>query len=267
MTMDKVLYDKIISANIDVHKKEARVYETIHAFGMNWYAQRVLNDDLREIFKAAPGKRACDLGCGTGNVTTKLLYAGYDITAVDLSGEMITQLNKKISGKKNLNTFCMNIDRFLREKQDKYDIIIIYAVLHHMPDYLNTISMALDHLSDRGMLYLVDGIHRQKLNEFYEFIRRCFLKADRQLYVLLHGEKELIYNHGIDYSFFDYHCNAAGTSGLDVDKIKGLIEEKGFYKLINFSPCNIGMYVGFLAMLDDRVPFPKNCFRLIARKG
>ncbi len=114
--MDKSLYDKIISANIKVHEKEAKVYEAIHAFGMNWYAQRILNDDLREIFKAAPGKKACDLGCGTGNVTSKLLGAGYDVTAVDLSEEMITQLNNKIRGKKNLNTFCMNIDRFLQEK-------------------------------------------------------------------------------------------------------------------------------------------------------
>ncbi len=79
-------------------------------------------------------------------------------------------------------------------------------------------------------------------------------------------KKELIYNHGIDYAFSDYHCNAAGTNGLDIDKIRGLIESRGL-KLINFSPCNIGMYLGFLAMLDDRVSVSKNCFRLIARKG
>ncbi len=264
--MDKSLYNKIISANIDVHKKEAEFYDIIHTFGLNWYAQEVLKNDIQKIVRIAPGKKACDLGCGTGNVTMKLLDAGCDVTVVELSKAMLSQLNKKINTRKKINTFCMNIDEFLSATVDKYDIVIINATLHHMPDYLDTISMALNHLSDNGVLYIMDGAHREKINKYYEFIRRCFLGLDKKLYTFFRGNREIIYNHGIDYTYSDYHCNAAGTNGLDVAKIKELIKEKGL-KLIDFASYNIGMFVGTLAILDDMLSISKNSFRLLAKKN
>jgi len=263
--MDKSLYDKIISANVEVHEKEAKLYDTIHTFGSNWYVQNVLKQDLRKIVKLASGKKACDLGCGTGNVTRRLLRAGCDVTAVDLSEAMLAQLRKHLGTENSLKVFCNNIDQFLVETQERYDIITINAVLHHMPDYINTISVALKHLSAGGVIYIVDRTHRKKINKCYEFIRKCFFWADRRVFTFTHRNKEIIYNHGIDYTFSDYHCNAAGTNGLDAGKIKKLLESNGM-KLINFYGYNIGMYLGISAMLDDMLSISKNCFRLLAQK-
>lgn len=264
MAIDRKLYDKIISENIEVHKKEAELYDVIHTFGANWFAQKKLKSDIERIIKLAPGKKACDLGCGTGNVTEKLLDNGCDVTAVDLSEPMLLQLNKKV-GANNLKVICKNIDEFLTKSVDRYDIITMNAVLHHMPDYLDTISKAVEHLSTGGILYIMDGIHRENINRAIEFIRRCFLWIDKKIYITTYGNGNVIYNHGIDYTYSDYHCNAAGTNGLYINKIKGLIKGRGL-ELVNISGYNVGMFIGTLAMLDNMLPISKNCFRLIARK-
>lgn len=263
--MDKILYDKIISANLEVHEKEAKLYDIIHTFGANWHAQRMLKNDISMIIELAGGKNACDLGCGTGNVTERLLAASCNVSAVDLSESMLSQLSAKIVRVENLKIFRMNIDEFLAESAEVYDIVTIYAALHHMPNYLGTLSSALNCLSPGGLLYIVDGIHREKMNKCREFFKRCLLRIDRGLYTFIYGNKEIIYNHGIDYAYSDYHCNAAGTNGLDLGKIKSLIESRGF-KIINFYNYSLGMYIGIFAMLDNMLSISNNCFRLIAQK-
>lgn len=42
-----------------------------------------------------PGNTLLDLGCGTGNITIPLAQKGYQITAVDLSAEMLAQAKRK----------------------------------------------------------------------------------------------------------------------------------------------------------------------------
>lgn len=263
MAIDRKLYDKIIQANIEVHKKEAEHYDIIHAFGSNWYAQKKLKNDIEKIVRLSPDKKACDLGCGTGNVTKRLLDNGCTVTAVDLSESMLHQLKKRVNANK-VKIFCMNIDKFLKINTDKYDIITINAVLHHMPDYLDTISKAVDHLTVGGVIYLVDGTHREKVNRILEFVRSCFLALDRKVYIAIYGNRKSVYDHGIDYTCSDYHCNKAGTNGLDIIKIKELINKRGL-ELVSFSDYGVGMYIGTLAMFDNLLPFSKNCFRLIAR--
>ena len=263
--MDKILYDKIIAANIEVHEKEAKLYDIIHTFGSNWHAQTILSNDISKIIEVAPGRKACDLGCGTGNVTEKLLNAGCEVDAVDLSESMLSQLNNKVGKGGSLKVFRMNIDEFLAESAQVYDIVTIYAALHHMPNYLETISRVLNHLSPGGLLYIVDGVHRRKVNKYRVFLNRCMLRIDRMVYTSIYGNREIIYNHGIDYAYSDYHCNAAGTNGLDLDKIKALIETRGL-KLVNFRIYSLGMYLGIFAMLDNMMSISRNCFRLIAKK-
>lgn len=48
-----------------------------------------------------PGNRLLDLGCGTGNITIPLAHKGYDITAIDLSAEMLAQAKAKTDTLRN----------------------------------------------------------------------------------------------------------------------------------------------------------------------
>jgi len=43
-----------------------------------------------------PGALVCELGCGTGSMTLELLRRGWDMTALDLSGDMLTAARRKL---------------------------------------------------------------------------------------------------------------------------------------------------------------------------
>lgn len=58
------------------------------------YLEKLLNQ------YGCPGNRLLDLGCGTGNITIPLAQKGFDITAVDLSAEMLQQAKDKSAGLK-----------------------------------------------------------------------------------------------------------------------------------------------------------------------
>jgi len=69
-------YDEMISSDIDYEKYA------------NW---------IERCFHTAdrPIKNLLDLGCGTGNVAIPLGLKGYDVTGVDLSGEMLAAADEK----------------------------------------------------------------------------------------------------------------------------------------------------------------------------
>ena len=49
---------------------------------------------IEERLKARGVKTVCDCGCGTGRVTLELAKAGYEMTGVDISGEMLSLADK-----------------------------------------------------------------------------------------------------------------------------------------------------------------------------
>lgn len=50
----------------------------------------------QSMFKA-PGPKVLEIGCGTGQYTNWLVQEGYEVTAVDISGEMMALAQKKIA--------------------------------------------------------------------------------------------------------------------------------------------------------------------------
>ena len=52
-------------------------------------------DYLTPYIKESEGKKTLDAGAGTGRLSLKLLKAGADVTALDLSPEMLTILKRK----------------------------------------------------------------------------------------------------------------------------------------------------------------------------
>jgi len=96
--------------------------------------RRVLRrvDKFVRLGKIGPGRKILELGCGTGVFTAELAKTGADITALDLSSDLLALVKTKIS--------AANV-RFVEgnaEKLDElfaggeFDAVLGNSVLHHL---------------------------------------------------------------------------------------------------------------------------------------
>ena len=139
--MDEDLAKKIRDENIRVHSKEAEVYDAIHSDIFNKYEQKKTIKDIEFIARHISTKdpSALDIGCGTGNLSLKLLKCGFSVVGVDISKEMLDILRNKTKNR-SLKLVESDVDSFISKCKEKYDVIAFSSVLHHLPDYLETIE-------------------------------------------------------------------------------------------------------------------------------
>ena len=79
------------------------------------------------------GMRVLDLGCGTGALTLKLAQAGYEVTGVDISQNMLAQLARRA---KNLNMKLVQADIFSLPFPDScFDSVVSRWVLPHFSNW------------------------------------------------------------------------------------------------------------------------------------
>jgi 2-polyprenyl-3-methyl-5-hydroxy-6-metoxy-1,4-benzoquinol methylase len=147
LSLDDGLRERILEANVAVHKLEAKYYELMHPEVYSRREQERLASTLRTVDKlvaadAVGEKRALDFGAGTGNLTGKLLQMGYHVTALDLSAEMCEILEKKYEhylGSQKLVVVNSPIEDVSFDRGD-FDLIACYSVLHHLPDYVGIVQ-------------------------------------------------------------------------------------------------------------------------------
>lgn len=99
---DSLSREDVIQHNLLLHDNTAAQYDQIHYYLRNRYEQNHLWRDLRLIHqrleRAVDGPvQYLDLGCGTGNLTLKLLALGGRVIGVDLSPRMVEVLTQKVA--------------------------------------------------------------------------------------------------------------------------------------------------------------------------
>ncbi|HET6646381.1 MAG TPA: class I SAM-dependent methyltransferase [Pyrinomonadaceae bacterium] len=79
----------------------------------------------------AEATKVLDIGCGLGELTSRLAIANREVTAVDLSPEMIMRARKKLADNNAVLFLCGN---FLEQDfgSNQFDCVISAATLHHM---------------------------------------------------------------------------------------------------------------------------------------
>jgi len=174
--MDQQTQSKIIQANVDTHQLEAPIYEAIHYEIFNPTEQKRLHAALTEAAKSRPSLRALDLGCGTGNMTEKLLALGFIVDAVDLSKEMIEVLRSK--RKSDIESGRLKTHVGLLEHvglEPGYGLITSYSVIHHLPDYLTTIHQCIRLLAPGGAYYIDhESLDPTRQNPLYRALYTLF---------------------------------------------------------------------------------------------
>lgn len=128
----------------------AEVYDHLMHKDVNYERVADYIENLFDRYDVSP-ELVCDLACGTGNVTIPMAKRGYDMTAVDLSQEMLGIAQEKSAG---LNILYLN--------QNLADL-----------DLYGTMG---------AFLCMIDGINYviapQSLLRLFTRIKTCFLDND-----------------------------------------------------------------------------------------
>ena len=153
--MQEELRKKILTANIDLHRLEARYYDIIHCENLNSHEQRRLRASLRACIASLDRSARClDVGAGTGNITSKLVEMGFEnITCVDISAEMLEVLRRNVASP-TLRIVCSDIDSFLEGDDDTYRLVTMGGVVHHLPDPQRSLRRIFERIDREGVLFI-----------------------------------------------------------------------------------------------------------------
>jgi ubiquinone/menaquinone biosynthesis C-methylase UbiE len=154
----KELQESIHQANVTVHRSEAKYYEAIHPEVYSQKEQKRIISTLKTADHLVTDnkKKALDFGAGTGNLTGKLLGLGYTVIAIDISAEMCAILKNKFKKpieEEKLIVINSPIES-INFKTAEFDLITCYSVLHHLPNYAETLQKLSGFLKRGGVMYI-----------------------------------------------------------------------------------------------------------------
>lgn len=244
--------------NEDWHDKEADLYDKIRSELWNFFEQRRISRDLDVIDELAPDDHAYDVGCGTGNLVLKLLNMGYEVQAVDISEEMLNVLRGKIDDQNqdNINFHNGGADEFLNKNIESPSVISFSSVLHHLPDYYETLDKAFEKLKPGGLLYVVHEPLPTKIDD-----KSTLRYLDKILTPRASLEKWQAPEKESDH--VDYHIDS--EAGIALEKLHEFFNSKG--ATIITDECYSTWMSGMLSALDQTLNLTKNTdFKILVRK-
>ena len=258
--MEQDLEQKIIQANIELHQKSARYYDKIHPEIFNKSEQNLIKNILSQVLGQIKKDKinVLDVGAGTGNITLKLLENEKvaSVVAVDLSKEMLDELDKKAGPNPKLKIANKPADIFLQDDDSRYDLIVISSVLHHLPDYFETIATLLEKLNEGGIFVIFHEPtgEKSKLISALEWL-------DSRIFVNLFLAPDIKkVAKSLDHTYSDYHV----YHKFDLAGVKKNLEDRKDFETIYFKRHN-NFGLGIFRFIGNLIP-TKNHFILAIKK-
>jgi len=225
--MDKLMYQKVIDANIAIYKTISKHYDSCEPHYRPENIEQVENK-LKEIFKETNATKMLDLGCGTGfliNIAKK--YVG-QIDGVDVSRDMLDKVDK--SGKATINLHVNDTGSFPVEKAT-YDVVTAYSFLHHLFDIKPTLQTAFNALKKGGVFfndldpnfYYWEQINSLEREGNYDPIIK------REIEMVTYKDEDIEKTFGVskdDFNHAEFGKNIAG--GFREEHLRQVLLEVGF---------------------------------------
>jgi ubiquinone/menaquinone biosynthesis C-methylase UbiE len=254
--------EKIIRENLKLYRLESKNYISLHPEIYNWFEQRETERDLRYIGEKIERKDALDVGCGTGNLALKLLSLGFSVTALDISTSMIKEAKNTLTEDtaSRLTIIESDIDNFLSGKKREYSLVSMSSVLHHLPNYLETLENLVEIISFGGFLYITHEPLKDVLIQRDSIFRKILWQIDYLCY-LIKGRGRIESINGVNWRLSDYHL----YKGLKHEKVKSLLTEKGFK--VDFRKYSSAMRLGISNWVDNKLLKSETQFKIIAEKN
>ena len=140
-------------------EQEARSYfdRVASSFGEQELPGRTWEGLARSLLQLAPRARYVDLGIGDGLLTLMLAQVAEQVTAVDLSPEMLEQLALRAErrGFDNIDYVEGRIEDLPLEDQS-YDVAVLSQALHHLDDPIVALQEARRVLRPGGKVLVID---------------------------------------------------------------------------------------------------------------
>ena len=158
--------DRNLKRNISIHNKIAKKYNSHHLEIYNAIEQTRLKKELKNCIKKIHPKsnklRAFDFGCGTGNLTKHLLDLGFNVTSADVSLKSLELVDLNYANK-NLSTLLLEEGSLSKVKDNSFDLVATYSVLHHITDYINACKELVRICKPGGIIF----IDHERNNDFW----------------------------------------------------------------------------------------------------
>ena len=103
-------------------------------------------------------KEILDFGGGTGLLALPLAQQAKSVTLVDISEKMLDQARLKAEQQDIKNIQFLEQDLLANPLEQKFDIIVVSRVLHHIPDLDATLAMFHHHLREKGQVLIADFV-------------------------------------------------------------------------------------------------------------
>ena len=123
---------------------------------------------LRRVCDMKPGVNVLECGCGTGIFTRQLADSGCDITAVDISPDLLACARRECAAP---NTIFVedNLEEPSFLKDDSYDVICGVSVLHHL-DVVKALKALRPKLKSGGRFAFSEPNLLNPINKYYFFV-------------------------------------------------------------------------------------------------
>jgi ubiquinone/menaquinone biosynthesis C-methylase UbiE len=211
--------EDVLHANIVLHRAEAPFYDKIHHEIFNPIESCRTNQRLRRVSKFMQQRRgwALDFGSGTGNIAVRLSRMGFRVVAFDLSEEMLRVLRNK---SKHVGSRVV-VGEQLPFKEGAFSLVVSYAVVHHVLDYVGLVRSLARLLQQGGILYIDHETDSTSPLFQPRGAYRIYRQSSHYLnavYRRIRGIEPPI----LDYVNADVHCNP--ESPLDWRKLRTAVE-------------------------------------------
>jgi phospholipid N-methyltransferase len=105
--------------------------------------------------EATRGCRVLEIGGGHGTFTRCLLDAGAEVTVTEASRASATRLEQSFGGPDQVEVVYDRSGEGILDSGRQWDMAVMTAVLHHIPDYLSFLERLLPLLAAGGSLFTV----------------------------------------------------------------------------------------------------------------
>lgn len=256
--------EKVLEENRRVHALENRHYLSRHPEQTNFFQKSILEKTLNAVCQTLkPEAKILDLGCGTGYLSLGFLSRGYCLTGLDLSQEMIAAFEDSlpVKLKPQAELIVGDVEEFLSQNQDAFEVVVLSAILHHLFDYEAVLRMICARLtSGQKLLVFFEPLKQDVQSPFRFALHRALSWLDEKLY-RSEMKRRNIPVLDDEYHHSDYQRQ---FGGIDPNRVHTILKAEGLEIVKTEKYC--ARRFGIHAWLANRILRTQNTFNLLAMR-